>query len=53
MATLFPVTGGYTYFDSRRKTLGHEVVFTKLETVRIHYERIGLGSGYADRLARE
>src|SRR3954463_10114174 len=52
MATLFHVTGGYTYVDPYGKALGYEDVFTKLENVRRHYERIGLGADYANRFVR-
>ena len=52
MATLFHVTGGYTYVDPDGAALGYEDVFTKLDNVRRHYERIGLGAAYADRLVR-
>ena len=34
MATLFHVTGGYTYVDPYGKALGYEDVFTKLANVR-------------------
>ena len=52
MATLFHVTGGYTYVDPHGKALGYEDVFTKLENVRRHYERIDLGADYANRFVR-
>ena len=52
MATLFHVTGGYTYVDRYGKALGYEDVFTKLENVRKHYEAIGLGADYANRFVR-
>ncbi len=52
MVTLFHVTGGYTYVDPYGKALGYEDVFTKLDNVRRHYERIGLGADYADRFVR-
>lgn len=52
MATLFHVTGGYTYVDPYGTAVGYEDVFTKLENVRKHYERIGLGADYANRLVR-
>jgi 2,4'-dihydroxyacetophenone dioxygenase len=52
MATLFHVTGGYTYVDPYGKAMGYEDVFTKLENVRQHYERIGLGADYANRFVR-
>lgn len=52
MATLFHVTGGYTYVDPYGKATGYEDVFTKLENVRRHYDRIGLGAGHADRFVR-
>lgn len=52
MATLFHVTGGYTYVDPYGAATGYEDVFTKLENVRRHYERLGLGADYANRLVR-
>lgn len=52
MATLFHVTGGYTYVDPYGRALGYEDVFTKLDNVRRHYERIGLGRDAVDRLVR-
>lgn len=52
MATLFHVTGGYTYVDPYGKALGYEDVFTKLDAARRHYEQAGLGAAYADRYVR-
>ncbi len=52
MATLFHVTGGYTYVDPYGKALGYEDVFTKLAAARRHYEAVGLGAAYADRYLR-
>jgi quercetin dioxygenase-like cupin family protein len=52
MATLFHVTGGYTYVDPYGVANGYEDVFTKLENVRRHYERLGLGAEHANRLVR-
>jgi 2,4'-dihydroxyacetophenone dioxygenase len=52
MATLFHVTGGYTYVDPQGAALGYEDVFTKLENARRHYERIGLGADHANRFLR-
>jgi quercetin dioxygenase-like cupin family protein len=52
MATLFHVTGGYTYVDPYGTALGYEDVFTKLANARKHYEAIGLGAAYADRFVR-
>jgi 2,4'-dihydroxyacetophenone dioxygenase len=52
MATLFHVTGGYTYVDPWRNALGYEDVFTKLENVRGHCARVGLDTDYADRFVR-
>jgi 2,4'-dihydroxyacetophenone dioxygenase len=49
---LFHVTGGYTYVDPYGKALGYEDVFTKLENVRGHYQKIGLGAEHANRLIR-
>src|SRR6476661_6139441 len=52
MATLFHVTGGYTYVDPYGVALGYEDVFTKLEHATRHYESVGLGKEYATRLVR-
>jgi 2,4'-dihydroxyacetophenone dioxygenase len=52
MATLFHVTGGYTYIDPYGVALGYEDVFTKLEHATRHYESVGLGKEYATRLVR-
>jgi len=52
MATLFHVTGGYTYVDPQGVALGYEDVFTKLENVARHYESLGLGQDYVKRLVR-
>jgi hypothetical protein len=52
MVTLFHVTGGYVYVDPDGVALGYEDVFTKLATVRRHYEAIGLGSGYVESIMR-
>lgn len=52
MATLFHVTGGYTYVDPYGKALGYEDVFTKLDNARRHYAAIGLGADFAATLTR-
>jgi quercetin dioxygenase-like cupin family protein len=52
MATLFHVTGGYTYVDPYGQALGYEDVFTKLANTRKHYESLGLGAAYAERFIR-
>jgi glyoxylate utilization-related uncharacterized protein len=52
MATLFHVTGGYTYVDPYGIALGYEDVFTKLDNARKHYEDIGLGADYANKFVR-
>jgi 2,4'-dihydroxyacetophenone dioxygenase len=52
MATLFHVTGGYTYVDPCGNALGYEDVFTKLENAMRHYEEIGLGADFAFRCVR-
>jgi 2,4'-dihydroxyacetophenone dioxygenase len=52
MATLFHVTGGYTYVDPYGEALGYEDVFTKLEHASRHYESISLGKDYVKRLVR-
>lgn len=52
MATLFHVTGGYTYIDPYGVALGYEDVFTKLELATRHYESVGLGKDHVQRLVR-
>jgi 2,4'-dihydroxyacetophenone dioxygenase len=52
MATLFHVTGGYTYVDPYGEALGYEDVFTKLEHAITHYEAIGLGKDHVRRIVR-
>jgi 2,4'-dihydroxyacetophenone dioxygenase len=52
MATLFHVTGGYTYIDPYGVALGYEDVFTKLEQASRHYESVGLGKDHVRRLVR-
>lgn len=52
MATLFHVTGGYTYVDPVGNALGYEDVFTKLEAVRAHHARLGLGEDALSSLVR-
>ncbi|MEK6349223.1 2,4'-dihydroxyacetophenone dioxygenase family protein [Burkholderia sp. 22PA0099] len=52
MITLFHATGGYVYLDAAGKAIGYEDVFTKIESCRAHYERIGLGADYVNRFVR-
>ena len=52
MATLFHVTGGYTYVDPQGVALGYEDVFTKLANATRHYEAVGLGQDHLRRLVR-
>lgn len=52
MATLFHVTGGYTYVDPHGVALGYEDVFTKLANATKHYEAVGLGADYVKRFVR-
>jgi hypothetical protein len=52
MATLFHVTGGYTYVDPYGEALGYEDVFTKLEHATKHYEAVGLGKEHVKRIVR-
>jgi 2,4'-dihydroxyacetophenone dioxygenase len=52
MITLFHVTGAYIYVDPEGNPVGVEDVFSKLQTAREHYERVGLGKEYVDRFIR-
>lgn len=52
MITLFHVTGGYVYVDVEGQALGYEDVFTKLDAIRSHYTRLGLGPERAETFVR-
>jgi quercetin dioxygenase-like cupin family protein len=52
MITLFHITGVMIYVDPWGKQTGYEDVFTKIDMCRRHYEEVGLGSDYLDRLVR-
>lgn len=52
MITYFQVNGIMYYVDPWGKNLGYEDVFTKIDMCRAHFERVGLGAGYADRFIR-
>ena len=52
MGTLFHVTGAYIYVDPDGNAVGVEDVLTKLEAARTHYEAVGLGADYVERLVR-
>lgn len=52
IVTLFHVTGGYTYVDPQGEAMGYEDVFTKLDSVREHYRRIGRSPTDVEELMR-
>ena len=52
MMTWFHVTGGYIYLDENGVQTGFEDVFTKIDRARAHYESVGLGADYVERLIR-
>lgn len=52
MITLFHATGGYTYLDQDGEPTGYEDVFTKIDSARSHYEKLGLGADYVKRFMR-
>lgn len=52
MATLFHVSGSYTYVDPYGVALGYEDVFTKLEKASRYYGSLGLGPDYMRRFVR-
>lgn len=52
MITLFHVTGAYVYVDPEGRPEAVEDVFSKLESAKEHYERVGLGKEFAERLIR-
>lgn len=49
---LFHVTGAYIYVDPDGKPLGVEDVFSKLQTAREHYEKVGLGPDFVNQFIR-
>jgi 2,4'-dihydroxyacetophenone dioxygenase len=52
MITLFHVTGAYVYVDPEGNPVGVEDVFSKLESAKEHYEKVGLGKEFAESLIR-
>jgi quercetin dioxygenase-like cupin family protein len=52
MITWFHVQGGYTYVDPQGVAVGYEDVFTKLETARAHYKKLGLPDDYIEQFIR-
>ncbi len=49
---MFHVTGAYIYVDPDGSPVGVEDVFTKLGNARDHYDRVGLGSDFANQFIR-
>ena len=52
MITLFHVTGAYIYVDPEGNPVGIEDVFSKLESAKEHYKKIGLGEEFAEQFIR-
>jgi hypothetical protein len=52
MVAVFHVTGAYVYVDPEGRPEGVEDVFSKLESAKEWYERVGLGKEAAERLIR-
>lgn len=52
MMVLFHNFGPLIKVDAKGKTVGFEDVFTRLESAKSHYEKVGLGAEYATRLVR-
>lgn len=52
MITLFHVTGAYIHVDVDGNPDGVEDVFSKLQSARDHYEKVGLGKDYANQFIR-
>ncbi|MFE0417905.1 2,4'-dihydroxyacetophenone dioxygenase family protein [Streptomyces tendae] len=52
MITFFNITGAMAYVDENGVQTGYEDTFTKIDMCRAHYEKVGLGAGYVDRLIR-
>jgi hypothetical protein len=52
MVTLFHVTGAYIYVDAQDDPVAIEDVFSKLEKAKAHYQKVGLGAEYVDKLIR-
>ncbi|KAI0141260.1 RmlC-like cupin domain-containing protein [Xylariaceae sp. FL1272] len=52
MTTLFHVTGAYVYVDVDGNPVGVEAVSSKLQSVREHYENVGLEAAFAEQFIR-
>jgi 2,4'-dihydroxyacetophenone dioxygenase len=52
MITMFHVTGAYIYVDPDGVPLGVEDVFSKLQSARAHYKKVGLPDDYVDQFIR-
>lgn len=52
MLVLFHNFGPLIKVDAKGKMVGFEDVFTRLESSKAHYEKVGLGADYATRLVR-
>jgi hypothetical protein len=52
MITFFNISGCMYYVDEEGKNTGFEDVFTKIDMCRMHYQEVGLGSGYVDQFVR-
>lgn len=49
---MFHVTGAYIYVDPQGEAQGVEDVFSKLESAKAHYEKVGLGGDYVKQFIR-
>lgn len=52
MITWFHVSGSYVYLDSAGKVTSFEDVFTKIDLIREHDQKMGWGDSRIDRLSR-
>lgn len=52
MMVLFHNYGPLINVDEQGNPVGYEDVFTRLESTKAHYEKVGLGADYAIRLVR-
>jgi 2,4'-dihydroxyacetophenone dioxygenase len=52
MLTFFMVHGALVYVDPDGVATGYDDVFTRRAVAAAHYERVGLGAGFAQTLTR-
>lgn len=52
MVTLFQVNGSLMYVDPEGNSTGYDDVFTRIDKVRAHYTKVGLGEDFVQQFIR-